>query len=223
MRIAPGVGAVVVLTWACGGATPRPEPGAAAASPLPQTEASEPVGRPAPAPATSQAAPTTAAPLPADAPTPSKPAPAPAAAVHPIVAAHNAYRARHCAAALQWSDELAAVSQAWADRLAAKGCVLEHNPRSAHGENLAFFGPPGTLTAEEVAKMWYDEQRGYDYQRARFSFATGHFTQLVWRDTRAFGCGQVVCNGGELWVCSYAPAGNVQGQFMRNVLPTTCR
>lgn len=47
-----------------------------------------------------------------------------------------------------------------------------------------------------------------------FSEETGHFTQLVWRETRSVGCGWTDCSGkngndGILLVCNYYPAGNM--------------
>ncbi|MBP9087889.1 MAG: hypothetical protein KBG15_17340, partial [Kofleriaceae bacterium] len=44
-----------------------------------------------------------------------------------IVAAHNVRRARHCAAPLRWSAEVAVVAQRWANGLAARGCAMQHS------------------------------------------------------------------------------------------------
>ncbi|BBN13809.1 hypothetical protein MPTK1_6g06560 [Marchantia polymorpha subsp. ruderalis] len=41
-----------------------------------------------------------------------------------------------------------------------------------------------------------------------------HYTQVVWRDTAALGCGSATCPSGALFVvCSYDPPGNVVGQL----------
>jgi hypothetical protein len=37
---------------------------------------------------------------------------------------------------------------------------------------------------------------------------TGHFTQLVWKQTRSLGCGWTKCSKGNHVVCKYSPAGN---------------
>jgi uncharacterized protein YkwD len=140
-----------------------------------------------------------------------------------ILAAHNDLRAEHCAPPLDWSRDLAAFAQDWADRLAAARCAFEHRPRSAYGENLAFFGPEGSMTGTEVAAMWHAELRDYDFRAPGFSVQTGHFTQLVWRDTARLGCGVSRCGGGELWVCNYDPPGNVERSYRTNVLPPGCR
>jgi hypothetical protein len=49
----------------------------------------------------------------------------------PILIAHNRVRAEHCAEPLTWSDDLAAEATAWANQLAASGCVpaLAQQPR----------------------------------------------------------------------------------------------
>ncbi len=137
-----------------------------------------------------------------------------------MLRAHNEYRARHCAPPLSWSKELAEVAQGWADTLKFNRCAFEHST-SRYGENLAFFMP--STTGDRAVRGWYDEVSEYDFGRPRFGMNTGHFTQVVWRETRRLGCGLAECNGGQIWVCNYDPPGNVQSMFAANVLPTGCR
>jgi hypothetical protein len=138
-----------------------------------------------------------------------------------FLAAHAAARAKHCAAALTWSDTLAAYAQRWADHLKSNGCTFGHS-NGQYGENLGA-GTQGTLDPEATVRMWYDEGQHYDFRRGGFSMTTGHFTQLVWRATQHLGCGHAVCNGLDIWVCEYDPAGNVEGEYAANVLPTSCK
>jgi hypothetical protein len=70
---------------------------------------------------------------------------------------------------------------------------------------------------------WYAEHERLDWSSLGFSMDTGHFTQLVWLETRELGCGMAQCNGGDLVVCNYAPPGNVLDTFRENVLPMSCR
>jgi hypothetical protein len=118
---------------------------------------------------------------------------------------------------------VAKVAQAWAGDLRRRGCAFEHSAGSAYGENLAFMAPAGIGTPESVVEGWYGEVDSYDFRGGRFSFETGHFTQLVWASTTQLGCGRVECKGGEIWVCNYAPPGNARGEFKANVLPTNCK
>jgi uncharacterized protein YkwD len=138
-----------------------------------------------------------------------------------ILAAHNQHRADHCAPALTWSDELAAVAQAWADQLRDAGCAFEHSS-TPYGENLAA-GTTGSLSPGDVIAMWYDEIADYDFKKGGFSMSTGHFTQVVWKDTTRLGCGVAQCSGMDIWVCNYDPPGNVERGYSKNVLPTSCR
>jgi pathogenesis-related protein 1 len=139
-----------------------------------------------------------------------------------LLSAHNRFRASHCAAPLRWSARLATFAQAWADRLARKGCRLEHRTRSSYGENLAA-GSSSIMGAEDAARGWYREVRGYRFARGGFSMSTGHFTQMVWLGSQRLGCGTSRCGDIRLWVCNYDPPGNFEGQFRQNVLPTSCR
>lgn len=58
-------------------------------------------------------------------------------------------------------------------------------------------------------EAWYNEVYEYDYYE-NFSLTSGppsgsgHFTQVVWKDTERLGCG----TKGNYVVCRYAPPGN---------------
>jgi uncharacterized protein YkwD len=130
-----------------------------------------------------------------------------------LLDAHNAYRARHCVPPLTWSPEIAATAQVWANR-----CVFDHDYDSGLGENLAW----GTqLSPREAVQLWYEEIGEYNYASPGFGPA-GHFTQVIWRESRQLGCGKAICRGDVFWVCRYSPPGNVEGEFPANVLPL-CR
>lgn len=50
---------------------------------------------------------------------------------------------------------------------------------------------------------------------------TGHFTQVIWRDSTELGVGMARNRNGEVYVvCNYNPAGNFLGSFTENVLPS---
>lgn len=139
-----------------------------------------------------------------------------------IVAAHNRVRAKHCAPPLAWSPKVAASAQAWANTIRDRGCALGHSGSDKYGENLAA-GTSGMLDANAVVGMWYDELKKFNFRSGGFSMKTGHFTQVVWRGTRAVGCGMSQCNGLDVWICQYDPPGNVEGQYRENVRPVGCK
>ena len=61
--------------------------------------------------------------------------------------------------------------------------------------------------------LWYAEVNdpGYDFEMPGFhqNPGTGHFTQIVWKDTKKVGCGVA----GSFAVCRYQPAGNFLGLY----------
>jgi uncharacterized protein YkwD len=225
----------LVLAIACGPIYPNPPAGQQQGQPPMQAQQSGPPGgaadpwsaqpvsssTPAPAPPARPAAP--------EAPGHSagnsaaaKPAGALPDDMQALLDAHNRVRAKHCAAPLTWSPKLAAVAQGWANALRDQGCKFGHKPNNKYGENLAG-GTSGTLDGGDVLGMWYDEVKLYAFPNGGFSMETGHFTQVVWRDTRQLGCARSTCKGMDLWVCEYDPPGNVQGQYRQQVLPTSCK
>jgi uncharacterized protein YkwD len=138
-----------------------------------------------------------------------------------FVAAHARVRAKHCAPPLVWSTKLADVAQHWADTLRARHCAFEHS-NGQYGENLAA-GTIGVLDPAGTVDYWYSEIKDYKFPDGGFSMRTGHFTQLVWKSTTQVGCGHAQCNGLDVWVCEYDPAGNVDGEYRDNVLAPGCQ
>jgi hypothetical protein len=138
-----------------------------------------------------------------------------------ILDAHNRLRAQHCAAPLTWSDDIAHAAKAWVDHLAARGCNLQHS-QTNYGENIAG-GSASTQSPDRVVDLWYREHDAYDFARGGFSMRSGHFTQVVWRGSQKLGCASASCGDIRLTVCNYDPPGNMQGDFQRNVLPTSCK
>jgi len=141
-----------------------------------------------------------------------------------ITAAHNVVRARVGVEPLVWDDRLAATAQAWVnrciDRSAPKG-VIDHNPDrgAGHpwdvGENI--FAGAAPVSAQEAVDGWAAEAADYDYARNRCARGRtcGHYTQVVWSESRKVGCATHHCprfTFGHVIVCDYGPAGNDGGR-----------
>lgn len=137
-----------------------------------------------------------------------------------FVAAHNHQRASVSPTAkpalppVRWNEDLAAQARGWAQR-----CDFRHS-KTDHGENLSARtdqAEPATIVA-----AWAAEAADYDHRQNRCASGKvcGHYTQVVWRDSTAIGCGVARCSGGGpfgggewfMWVCNYDPPGNWKGQ-----------
>ena len=72
--------------------------------------------------------------------------------------------------------------------------------------------------------LWYSEISSYNFSNPGFSKSTGHFTQVVWKDSIQIGCGWVSNCAGTLGAdypyylaCEYYPYGNVDGEYATEV------
>lgn len=149
------------------------------------------------------------------------PTPAPQSSAEPgrlagITAAHNKTRAALGLPDLVWTPALARYAQAWADKLKARGCDLQHRPsRGAdaqkYGENL-YWSSGMRSTPDDVVGDWVAERKHYDIKTDRCRGVCGHYTQVVWRSSVRVGCGVATCGEAEVWVCNYDPPGNFLGQ-----------
>ena len=135
---------------------------------------------------------------------------------------HNYYRAKHQAANLERLAALETIAQSYSEKLVTLG-YLVHSSNTLNGnyigENLYFGYNAGYLGTKPV-DAWYDEIKDYDFAKAEFTSGTGHFTQVVWKNTKQVGCG-VACSAKDYCyvTCNYYPGGNYLGQFKTNVLP----
>jgi uncharacterized protein YkwD len=126
-----------------------------------------------------------------------------------MLAAHNAVRARERVGPLTWSKELESSARQWAQKLLDSG-TFAHQPNSSYGQNL-FESRGRTASAAEVVENWAGEAKNYDAAANRCRGVCGHYTQIVWRDTKQVGCAVAGSEQRQIWVCDYDPPGNVTG------------
>lgn len=136
-----------------------------------------------------------------------------------LLAAHNAERARIGLPALRWNAALANAAGGYARVLLQERKLrhASHADRGGHGENL-WMGTAGAWDADGMVGMFLEERR--NFRPAAFPNVSltgnwgdvGHYTQIVWRDTREVGCAKQTGNGVDVLVCRYYPAGNIMGR-----------
>lgn len=137
--------------------------------------------------------------------------------------AHNHYRRKHDVPPVIWSDELAAHAQEWADYLGTLG-TMKHSAidtRDGEGENI-YSGMGSRVDGKYATRQWYNEIKDYDFDSPPTSFQmnTGHFTQVIWAETREIGLGRAKSEDGmDFIVARYFPEGNLGGEFVENVKP----
>jgi hypothetical protein len=150
----------------------------------------------------------------------------PAPVVPGMLEAHNRVRAKAAPQpkpalpSLTWSRAAAEVARSYAAK-----CSFRHNSRrGAYGENLFAMSAhqPLAVVVPAAIRSWSAEAADYDLARnsCKKSKVCGHYTQMVWRDTRAVGCAVQHCEKGApfgsgpwtLVVCNYEPPGNVVGR-----------
>ncbi|MDI9365907.1 MAG: CAP family protein [Flavobacterium sp.] len=135
---------------------------------------------------------------------------------------HNKAREKVGAPALVWNKQLAAYAQQWAEYLADNNnCKMKHRTQpgegdKAYGENIFWGSSSDYYKPIDASVSWYNEIKLFKYQRLNDSnwHKTGHYTQMVWKDTKEVGVGVAVCaNGALIIVANYYPVGNVMTQY----------
>ena len=137
-----------------------------------------------------------------------------------LLAAHNRERSGLGIAPLAWDARLAADARAYAADLARTGSFghSDQDPDKPVGENL-FAGTTGYYAPEAMVGAWVEEKKNYkpgvfpNNSRTGNLDDVGHYTQLMWRDTRSVGCAVVAGPEDlEYLVCRYTQVGNVEGE-----------
>eukprot|EP00486_Rosalina_sp_Unknown_P011607 CAMPEP_0201593260 /NCGR_PEP_ID=MMETSP0190_2-20130828/190923_1 /ASSEMBLY_ACC=CAM_ASM_000263 /TAXON_ID=37353 /ORGANISM="Rosalina sp." /LENGTH=370 /DNA_ID=CAMNT_0048052391 /DNA_START=642 /DNA_END=1754 /DNA_ORIENTATION=+ len=153
--------------------------------------------------------------------------------------------------ALSWSEALAKAAVDWSSRCyfehndgraddtraaVSAGTPVEWiiSTSDKVGENLYVSGADPAMNAQYGDKNYgilggvedgwcAEESEKYTYTPAPGASGTGHYTQVIWADTRYVGCGFQQCSGAStdsgsyswakmIFTCNYFPAGNFYGQ-----------
>lgn len=130
---------------------------------------------------------------------------------------------------LVWNTELANIAQRWADQ-----CLSGH-PRYNNqldgtyvGQNFGYSGDSRKRNEDQLTDVaiervdnWFNEVKKWNpdnisnYRSDGHGQKTGHYTQIVWANTKEIGCGSVYYKEGIFWkynlVYNYAVGGNIIG------------
>jgi hypothetical protein len=132
-----------------------------------------------------------------------------------ILASHNRERAALGVGPLQWDEGLARDAAVWGERMVRLGYLVHSD--APQGENL-WAGTRGYYSIEAMVGLWADEKKHYKpgvfpaNSRTGNLADVGHYTQLVWRETRNVGCAITQGKHDDFLVCRYSSPGNVIGE-----------
>ena len=133
--------------------------------------------------------------------------------------AHNKYRKIHHVQPLKLNKEICKIAENYAKKLSKIG-HLEHSENCYEGDVLGenlFFCYGANPTGSAVSKNWYGENLKYNYS-GDWKNGTGHFTQMIWKESKEVGFGKYKDKKGQIYVvANYHPAGNIVGFFKYNV------
>lgn len=148
---------------------------------------------------------------------------------------HNKYRKEHGSPELILEKELCEKAYYYSKKLcegAAMGGVstLENFfEGEILGENIFRFKEGSNVDPEKMCKEWYEEKKFYflknnnqnnnniDLSLGGYVTGCGHFTQMIWKNSKKAGFGYYSINGITYAVGNYFPGGNIIGQFQQNV------
>lgn len=140
-----------------------------------------------------------------------------------ILDVHNSERAAVRVAPLTWSNSLAAAAQTWAQHLATtkqfKHDTVNTGGYTGIGENIA-----GYFNDVSGKDQWGNDQGQSKWvaEKSLYTggpsfYAVGHYTQMVWANTKQVGCGAAPPSPGGhpygILVCRYEPGGNFPGEL----------
>jgi hypothetical protein len=87
--------------------------------------------------------------------------------------------------------------------------IFRHLPCSTKGT-----GFPVQDLCKLAVNAWMAEKKDY---KIKSFFDTGHYTQVVWKETTQVGCGAAIADARFYLTCAYYPRGNVQDMYTQNV------
>ncbi|KAL5707217.1 hypothetical protein ACHQM5_025294 [Ranunculus cassubicifolius] len=129
---------------------------------------------------------------------------------------HNVVRAKVAVGPLLWNKTLENYAKNFSQSRSGD-CELIHS-QGPYGENIYWGQGEGVVDATAAMKAWSDDEiEFYDYKSNMCAEGQqcGHYTQIVWRNTKQVGCGMAICTDAENKVfitCNYYPPGNYEGE-----------
>lgn len=140
----------------------------------------------------------------------------------------NSLRKLHSVKNITVREDLNQAAQHWADQMVEYN-LWSHSP-TPYGENIAkgwsssidlFESTDKNEFVNNAIDLWYDEVHIYDFSKQGWSQSTGHFTQLVWKDTTNIGIGIAYSKKTKavFVVMNFWPSGNWNNGFYANVFP----
>ncbi|KAI3972280.1 hypothetical protein MKW92_011695 [Papaver armeniacum] len=130
--------------------------------------------------------------------------------------AHNWIRAQKWEMPLIWDSQLEKYARLWAIQRQSD-CSLQHSFPEGNfklGENI-YRGSSTSWEPTDAVNAWAGEEKFYSYasNTCQADKECGHYTQIVWRNTRRIGCARVECDDGDVFMnCNYGPPGNIIGE-----------
>jgi hypothetical protein len=137
-----------------------------------------------------------------------------------LLTEHNRARDAVGVPRLTWSSKLAGEAQGWAERLAREGRMYHSTNEQSNnaGENL-WMGSAGYYGPDAMDGAFVNAKRLYRPGAFSAQISTtgrwedvGHYTQVVWRNTKEVGCAVAHNAENDFLVCRYWPSGNWMGQ-----------
>lgn len=129
---------------------------------------------------------------------------------------HNKLRAKHHSPPLTINPELCKIAQAWVNTIARKD-QMSHST-AGFGENVYYSSE--NANGDRPVQLWYSEIKDYDWTKNVAQKGTGHFTQVIWKQSKEMGVAAAKAKSGNLYVVAeYNPPGNFANRYTENVLP----
>ena len=137
-----------------------------------------------------------------------------------MVKLHNELRIKHDSPPLNENEELNNMASSYAKSLAnnqeKNNCEYNVYKEEILGENIFI---TDYKKPKDIFKKISNEKYEYDFDKNKYSNSSAHFTQAIWKDTTDIGCGFWADKASKknFIVLLYYPAGNVLGNFNKNV------
>lgn len=100
---------------------------------------------------------------------------------------------------------------------------MQHRSNCKFGENIYYFYSSDenhVVHGKDSVDCWYEEIHKHTFFKEPASMGTGHFTQVVWKDSKELGVGVCKNTQGQVFVvANYDPPGNFVGKFAASVPP----